>query len=309
MKFIYLTCFLIFLSIFAIGQDSSSVMSLAEGSFSFDVFPVFKNCTGSSLERTKCTQEKMATFIKEHLEYPSIAKIEKIEGSILVSFVIDKKGEMKDLAALNDIGGGCSEEAKRLIEEMAWNDLEWQPATRKGKLMTTQIYYPIFFDLTKVERPMPDFQMEFVKKTEEMNFSSNDSKIYTLVDKSPLFPFYECETITERGNTNVSPANSCANDALKNFLEISVKYPEAAFQQNIEGEVIVSFIVEKDGSITSPRLLKNLKGGCGAAVLAFVREMQETMRWIAGEKDGKIVRTKYFITYKFDLKTEQKRRE
>ena len=117
----------------------------------------------------------------------------------------------------------------------------------KAKLPLSKI------DLEKVKRLTPAFEMEFVENSNEINFSSTDSKIYTSVDKAPLFPFYECEHITKRGKTNAAPANRCANKAFKSYLTQNISYPNEAYQQQIQGEVVISVIVEKDGSLTSPR--------------------------------------------------------
>lgn len=306
MNRLFLTSLLLsFVSILFAQQDSTAAMSLSEGGlFELDEFPVFKGCEGMAGEA--CTQRRMYEFVQKSLKYPAAAKRENIEGSIMIHFTISEKGKMVDVKALNDIGGNCKEEALRLMEEMKWDGLEWLVGKRKGVPKSTKVWYVIHFELAEVQRPAPAFQMEFGTNEIEKTFSSGDEKVYNNVEKMPLFPHYECETVKNRGNTNVYEANRCADKAFKKYLNAKIKYPEAALNERVEGTVIITFIIEKDGSLTSVRLVQDVKNGCGKAVLDAVTEMQESIRWIPGKMGEENKRVKYFLSYQFSLKKEKK---
>lgn len=88
-------------------------------------------------------------------------------------------------------------------------------------------------------------------------------------------------------------------EALYQFIADNLQYPAEAREKNIVGKVYVTFVVEKDGSITSARLLRDIGGGCGAEALRVVNLMP---RWKPGTQSGKIVRSQYTLPIVFNLK-------
>ena len=88
-------------------------------------------------------------------------------------------------------------------------------------------------------------------------FAQNDTTIYKIVEEAPRFP--GCESL----DTTIAYKNQCAQRSLLLFVNQNIRYPIEAREQNIQGTVVVSFVVEKDGFISNPILLKDLQGGCG----------------------------------------------
>jgi len=86
--------------------------------------------------------------------------------------------------------------------------------------------------------------------------------------------------------------------ALTQFLAINLKYPAIASENGIEGQVVVSFIVEKDGSLSNAKILRDIGGGCGQAALRLISQMP---KWTTGSHQGKPVRVRYTLPVKFKL--------
>lgn len=84
-----------------------------------------------------------------------------------------------------------------------------------------------------------------------------------------------------------------------NFLGANIKYPKAAMDDNVQGIVYVSFIVEKDGLLTNIKT-EAAKLGSGTDEEA-VRILKLSKRWNPGTQDGKAVRVKYNIPVKFAI--------
>ncbi len=82
------------------------------------------------------------------------------------------------------------------------------------------------------------------------------------------------------------------------FIEDNKKYPALAVENNIQGSVFVSFIIEKDGSLTSIRVVRKLGHGTDEEA---VRVLKMSKRWNPGMQNGKPVRVKYNIPVKFTL--------
>lgn len=68
--------------------------------------------------------KKFYEFVKGNIKYPQKAVIKNIEGSVIIKFIIDVKGNYKDFVTLQDIGYGCAEEVIRVIN----SSKKWNPA-------------------------------------------------------------------------------------------------------------------------------------------------------------------------------------
>lgn len=83
----------------------------------------------------------MQKFISENMEYPNMALQKKIQGRVLINFVIDSKGEIKFPAVIKGIGGGCEIEALRIVASMP----KWKPGKHNGKNVSVKFTMPIVF--------------------------------------------------------------------------------------------------------------------------------------------------------------------
>ncbi len=84
--------------------------------------------------------EKMMEFISSNTQYPQEAKNKGIQGRVLVNFVVDTDGSVTDVDVMKGIGGGCDEEAVRVVKSMP----KWQPGRQRGKAV--KVVYTIPFD-------------------------------------------------------------------------------------------------------------------------------------------------------------------
>ena len=87
-------------------------------------------------------------------------------------------------------------------------------------------------------------------------------------------------------------------EAMYKFLAQNIKYPQLARENNITGRVYVTFVVEKDGSVSGVRVLRDIGGGCGAEAVRVVKSMP---KWTPGKQRGKAVRVQYNLPVNFNL--------
>ena len=99
-------------------------------------------------------------------------------------------------------------------------------------------------------------------------------------------------------NVDVYPIFKGGMENLPKFLKANLTYPESARSNNIQGEVKVSFIVEKDGSITNINIIQGFNKACEDE---SVRVVSLFPNWTPGKKDGKVVRTRLTLPLKFSL--------
>lgn len=82
-------------------------------------------------------------YLKENIKYPSLAREAGIQGVVYVTFVVEKNGQIRDVKVLRGIGGGCDEEAIRVVESMP----NWIPGKQRNVPVRVQFNMPIRFVL------------------------------------------------------------------------------------------------------------------------------------------------------------------
>jgi len=82
-------------------------------------------------------------YIAKHVRYPQIAKEYGIEGRVFVTFIIDKKGKVKDVEVIKGVDPNLDKEAKRVIESLP----KFTPGKQRGKAVRVQFTVPISFKL------------------------------------------------------------------------------------------------------------------------------------------------------------------
>ncbi|MEI6122094.1 MAG: energy transducer TonB [Bacteroidota bacterium] len=82
-------------------------------------------------------------FLSENIKYPQVAKETGIQGPVFLTFVIERDGNVSNVALIRGIGGGCDEEAIRVVNNMP----RWKPGRQNGKEVRVQFNMPIAFTL------------------------------------------------------------------------------------------------------------------------------------------------------------------
>lgn len=108
------------------------------------------------------------------------------------------------------------------------------------------------------------------------------NEIYIVVENMPMFPG--------------------GSDALLDYLSKNVRYPEECLKDSIEGRVIISFVVERDGRITDTEVYKSVNKLFDAEALRVVRAMP---KWTPGRHRGVPVRVYYRIPVNFRLENSK----
>lgn len=91
--------------------------------------------------------DALPEFILSNIEYPNVAKLQNIEGTVTLSFIVETNGFVSNVKALKTVGGGCTEEAIKLI-----NGVRWKPAEKNNQYVRYKMQYPITFNLKNVNR-------------------------------------------------------------------------------------------------------------------------------------------------------------
>ncbi len=87
----------------------------------------------------------MLKYLSDNLKYPPIAMENAIQGKVVIQFIIEKDGSLSNAQIVRDIGGGCGQEALRLVQVMP----KWTQGKQRGRTVRVEYTLPIAFKLEK----------------------------------------------------------------------------------------------------------------------------------------------------------------
>ncbi|MDX1407459.1 MAG: M56 family metallopeptidase [Saprospiraceae bacterium] len=253
--------------------------------------PRFPGCEDLELEgkaRYDCAQKKLLEYIYSNLQYPEAASKNGVEGRVVGQFVIERDGSVSNIGIVRDIGAGCGDEVKRVLQSMNDNGLRWVPGRQRGKAVRVQFSIPVSFKMDKEEKPQ-------MKKPASSTYDVK-GETFKVVEQMPRFPGCEDLDGTDQDKFN------CSLKKLGQYVGENLKYPEEARANEIEGTVIVRFVVEPNGTISSIQSVKSLGHGTDVEVIRLMESMNEMgSKWTPGRQGGKAVRVELTLPVQFRL--------
>jgi len=86
---------------------------------------------------------ELMKFLGQNINYPTLAKESGIQGRVFINFVVEPNGSISNVKVLRGIGGGCDEEAVRVVKSMP----KWSPGKQRGKPVRVSYNFPVKFTL------------------------------------------------------------------------------------------------------------------------------------------------------------------
>lgn len=113
--------------------EEVSVVNKVEGDIFFSVqqMPEFPGNSNALMK-----------YIKKNVVYPEKARKDNIRGRVIVQFVVTSTGKIVNAVVKRDLGGGCGEEALRVVGNMP----DWKPGKQNGKPVNVYYTLPVPFD-------------------------------------------------------------------------------------------------------------------------------------------------------------------
>ena len=105
----------------------------------------------------------------------------------------------------------------------------------------------------------------------------NSGKVYEMIEVMPEYPGGQV--------------------ALVKYLSKNIKYPPIYKKNKVNGRVLVSFVIDKNGKVTSAQIVKGLNEECDAEALRVISKMPD---WIPGEKNGVKVAVQFGLPVNFE---------
>ncbi len=202
-------------------------------------------------------------YVRSTIILPASAKKTGINGRIILSFIIEKDGSITTVKILRGLSPDLDAEAIRVVTSSP----KWQAGTINKKPVRVQNIMPISFSI---------FFADLTHNT--ISNSTKDSSAFQPIEKTPEFP----------GGW----------DKFTKYIKDNLKYPEKARQDNVEGNVRVTFVVEKNGSLTEITITKSLSLETDAEAFRLITN---SPKWNPGIQNGHPVRVQYTIPISFSL--------
>lgn len=236
-------------------------------------------------------RSELLTYLARNVKYPEKAQENGIKGTVLVEFVVDKDGKVVEPKIIESLGTDCDFEALRAVSTMPM----WKPGKQNEKPVQVRFTVPIQF-MTGFPNTIPNANNAANIRTNANNRATNvntqvananlkvasngadDDDVYDAVEEMPEFPGGQAK--------------------LLEFLARNVRYPVKAQEKGIQGTVIISFVVGKDGNVTEPKVLRSLDPLTDAEALRVISAMP---KWKPGKQNGKPLRVKYNVPIQFRL--------
>ena len=167
----------------------------------------------------RCSESKLFSLLSANIRYPDEAREKNIQGTTVVTFVVETNGQMTNYKLLKDIGGGCGDETIRVLKAIDQAGMRWKPAQSQGKSVRMRQSLPLRFRLTEA---LPYYITEtgdtiYTKIDTDANFKGGiDSLLKFLVNHLEYPKEYQdsCKTgivemtVLLRGNQTLSVLNS-----------------------------------------------------------------------------------------------------
>ena len=243
-------------------------------------------------------------YLSENLRYPENAQENGIEGTVIVAFVVDTDGSITDIEILNGIGGGCDDEAIRIVKGAP----KWTPGTQNGVPMRRQMRLPLKFKLAEDTSGKEEEDDQRQRGSEFSGYKvdfgrgnvENPAPSGTIgrgVGQGNAAPNDE-ESIFLLDELDTPPTPIGGVEAWHRHLSDNLIYPTPARMRGIQGKVLVSFTINTDGTLDAVELVSGIGGGCDEEAL---RIFKSSPRWSPGILKGKAVRTRMTLPISFKL--------
>ncbi|MCC3157663.1 energy transducer TonB [Hymenobacter sp. 15J16-1T3B] len=216
--------------------------------------------------------EAYGNYLGDKLNYPTTALRAGVQGTVEVTFVVEKTGATSNWEVTKSLSPECDAEALRLVKAGP----RWTPAEHKGGVVRQRVTVPITFQIPAgsetagtAAAPAPSAPSS----------AANPAGLQTVAPEEPARPV---------GGT----------EAWFEWVQKEQKYPVLARQRKVQGKVMMEFVIEKDGSLTNIKPVQRLGSGLDEEAIRIVKA---SPKWEPAKYKGAPIRQKMVLPILFQL--------
>jgi TonB family protein len=239
--------------------------SIAQSGFNVEVFPT--NVGG---------KEEFRRVFEQELIYPEKALKNGYYEKVTFNFDVNKDSSISNVKLLVHGDKEIDAEALRIFRLY-----KWVPAIREGQYVSAPWSVTFDFDPKKYSKLCKRRGYEKIKYLENEKVDTSVT-VYTTDIQLPAY---------EKGNY-----------ALQDFIKENLEYPRQAQLSNLQGTVVLSFVVEPSGMMTNIGVEKSVGGGCDQEAIRVL----QLIKWYPGKHNDQLARVKMTFPFYFILNEEFK---
>jgi TonB family protein len=206
-------------------------------------------------------------YIAQNINYPD-GITTNISGRFVCSITINKDGEVSDVQILQNLSPAIDKEFVRVLKSSP----AWRPATLNGEKISVHVGLMINVATNSVQKSITASKYTYPVITR----AASDTLVFASVQVPPVYPGGKAE--------------------FDKYLDQNIIYPAAALKNKIGGRVFMSFIVEKDGSLSRIKALRSASDDISNECIRVLKNCKFT----PGSQNGRLVRVEWAIEMKFD---------
>ena len=200
------------------------------------------------------------------------------EGEVELTFTVQADGRSKDMRVSSTLGEANDSEALRVAKL-----IRWHPASVGGSALDTE-------RKLKIPISAKRYKKAHARSAPPMGFAGLPAD-----DSGEIYQ--------DRGTDSLAvPMIAKGLRGLPNYIAENLRYPEDARRRDIQGKVVVEFVVEISGNVSNIRAVEALGAGCDDEAMRLIR----SMRWRPAFKGGLRVRSIVRMDIQFRLDTNQR---
>ena len=216
-------------------------------------------------------------FLSKNLQMPAQARELGVEGVVYAQFVVDRHGKIGAASIVKSLGMGLDDEVLRILKLPEAS--QWTPGEKDGQAVNTLMTIPVKF------------------KTETV---ADDKSFFSHPQPNRQFELYQGESIFDVVENMPEPKGGL--QGWNAYLQENLKYPDGAQKAGIEGTVYVTFIVDKEGNLVKPEVLRGIGGGADEEA---VRLIQNAPQWKPGTQKGQVVNVRLRMPIRFQFNSNE----
>jgi len=205
--------------------------------------------------------QALLDFVYKNLKYPESAIKEKKEGKAILRFVVTKTGEVNKVEVIRSLQADCDKEAIRVVKMLP----KFVPGKQSGVLVDVWYTLPVTFKLPTIDHTNVILNQKF-----------KPDHIFDVVEQMPQFPG--------------------GNDSLLSYVSKNLKWPNT--DVDVFGRVICRFIVNRDGSVSNPEVIRSLDPTCDKESIRVIKLLP---KFIPGKQNGQVVNCWYTLPVTFKM--------
>ncbi|MBP1664490.1 MAG: TonB family protein [Bacteroidetes bacterium] len=230
--------------------------------------------------------DALMKFMAENIKYPAEAVKNKIEGKVILKFVVDDTGKVTDIEVARSVAPMLDAEAIRVVGLMP----RWEPGKQKGIPVNVRFALPVAFKLS------PSANKAVLEQLEVVGYGKPETKKEGVVVNAMSVAAPDKDGVYDQ--VDILPAFQGGQEALFGWLSQNIRYPADAQKQGIQGKVLVQYVVDTDGSIKNAKILRGVNELLDKEALRVINTMPN---WTPGKHKDKVVKVRYTLPIQFRL--------